>query len=68
MEGDAQAWFETLIAEIRAKEMTHIPTIHDKKYTFSDGYHPNQETTVSRAELQRFAQRHGIRPRFLFPD
>jgi hypothetical protein len=68
MEGDAQAWFETLIAEIRAKEMTHIPTIYDKKHTLSDGYHPNQETTVSRAELQHFAQRHRIRPRFLFPD
>ena len=25
MEGDVQAWFETLVAEIRAKEMTHIP-------------------------------------------
>jgi hypothetical protein len=68
MGGDAQAWFETLIAESRAKEMTHIPTIHDKKHTFSDGYHPTQETAISRTELQRFAQRHGIRPGFLFPD
>jgi hypothetical protein len=68
LEGDAEAWFVTLCAEIRSKELPYIRSIHDKNYTFKDGYHPHRDTEISRAEFQRFAERHGIRPRFLFPD
>jgi hypothetical protein len=67
-EGDAEAWFETLRAEIQSKQITYIRSIHDKNYAFSDGYHPHQHTEISRIEFQRFAERHGIRPRFLFSD
>jgi hypothetical protein len=67
-EGDAEAWFETLRAEIQSKQITYIRSIYDKKYTFEDGYHPQYHTEISRAEFQRFAERHNIRPRFLFSD
>jgi hypothetical protein len=67
-EGDAEAWFETLRAEIQSKQITYIRSSFDKNYTFKDGYHPQQHTEISRAEFQRFAERHNIRPRFLFPD
>jgi hypothetical protein len=33
-----------------------------------DFWRPGLDTEVTRAELQRFAERHDIRPRFLFPD
>jgi hypothetical protein len=68
LEGDAEAWFVTLCAEIRSKKLPYIRSIHDHQYSFKDGYHPHRDTEISRAEFQRFAERHGIRPRFLFPD
>lgn len=68
MEGDVQAWFETLRAEILLKKMAYISSVFDHTRTYKGLYRPNWETEVSREELQRFAERHDIRPRFLFPD
>jgi hypothetical protein len=68
MEGNAEAWYETLRAEIQSKQIAYIRTIHDAHYTFKNGYHPHAGTEITREELQRFAERHDIRPRFLFPD
>jgi hypothetical protein len=67
-EGDAQAWFATLDAEIQSKKIAYIRSSYDKNFTFKDGYHPHSDTEIGRAELQCFAERHGIRPRFLFSD
>jgi hypothetical protein len=66
--GDAEAWYDTFRAEIRSKEIAYIPSIHDSRKTYPDGYHPDGNTEITRAEFQRFAERHDIRPRFLFPD
>jgi hypothetical protein len=65
---DAHAWFHTLRAEIQSKKIPYISSIHDTQHTLEDGYHPYEGTEISRCELQRFAERHSLRPRFLFPD
>jgi hypothetical protein len=67
---DAYALFQTLVGEIQSKQVTYIPT--GLEYVSAPGgiLQPVEQTQISREELQRFAERHDIRPRprFLFPD
>jgi hypothetical protein len=65
---DAQAWFDTLRAEIQSKQITYIPTGFEYVSAPGGNIKPVEGTEISREELQRFAERHRIRPRFLFPD
>jgi hypothetical protein len=67
-EGDAQAWYNALRAEIQSRQVAYIHSSVDNQRTWAGAYHPDEGTQISREELQRFAERHGIRPRFLFPD
>jgi len=67
-EGDPAAWFATLAAEIQSKKVNYIPESLDY-VNIPGGFLPPAEIAeISREELQRFAERHRIRPRFLFPD
>jgi hypothetical protein len=70
LEGDALAWQDALSAEMQSGQISYIATRSDvKMFEVGQGdfWRPGQDTEIDREELKRFAERHGIRPRFLFP-
>jgi hypothetical protein len=65
-DNEAYAWFQTLCAEIQSKQIVFIPS--SLEIVAGGGIPPVESVEISREELQRFAERQNIRPRFLFPD
>lgn len=58
--GDAAGWYEALKGAVASDEMKRIPTTFDGQNTFSDGYHPHNETLVSREEIIKFVKKRNL--------
>lgn len=65
MNPDAKAWYDQLIDAVRDREIVRLPGLFDDQHTYDDGYHPYENTIISKDEFRKFCNARGRSPEFL---